>query len=125
MPDPELTLNILKQIDSALDTIAIRFQSISSSDDFTNSPQRMEKLDGICMQFMAVGESLKTIDKITSNELLPRYPVVDWKGVKGFRDIISHHYFDIDADEVYWLCVEELPKLSATKKTMIKDLSVS
>ncbi len=124
MPDPELTLNILKQIEAALEIIAFRFTSISSSDDFTNSPQGMEKLDGICMQFMAVGESLKTIDKITNNKLLQRYPAIDWKGVKGFRDIISHHYFDIDADEVYWMCVEELPKLSATIKTIIKDLSV-
>lgn len=57
----------------------------------------MEKLDSICMQLIAVGESLKHLDKITDRQLLGRYPAIDWKGAKGIRDIIAHHDFDIDA----------------------------
>jgi len=52
---------------------------------------------------IAIGESLKKIDKITSNSLLDKYPQVDWKSAKGIRDIISHAYFDVNAEAVYEL----------------------
>jgi len=55
------------------------------------------------MLFIAIGESLKNIDKITQGRLLSDYPEIDWVGVKGFRDIIAHHYFDIDAEQVFSL----------------------
>ncbi len=56
------------------------------------------------MLFMAIGEALKNIDKITGGALLSQYPEIDWKGAIGFRDIIAHHYFDIDAEQVFWIC---------------------
>ena len=34
------------------------------------------------MQLIAIGESLKNIDKITNKELLEKYPQIDWKGAK-------------------------------------------
>ena len=68
------------------------------------------------MQFIAIGEALKNIDKITGGNLLSQYPEIDWKGAMGFRDIIAHHYFDIDAEEVFWICTNELAPLSAAVK---------
>jgi uncharacterized protein with HEPN domain len=38
----------------------------------------MEKLDAICMQLIAIGESLKNIDKITDKTLLDKYPQADF-----------------------------------------------
>lgn len=55
-----------------------------------------ERLDGIAMLYIAIGESQKNIDKITEGSLLADYPEIDWTGAKGFRDIIARHYFDID-----------------------------
>ena len=74
------------------------------------------------MQLIAIGESLKNIDKITNKTLLSNYPEVDWKGAKGIRDIISHHYFDLDAQEIYYVCDQKLPTLQATIKKMIYDM---
>jgi len=34
-------------------------------------------------------------------KLLPLYPSIEWKEVKGVRDVIAHHYFDIDANEIF------------------------
>jgi len=48
-------LSILTQIDEALGKIASHAEWIRSSDDFTSSPAGMEKLDSICMLFMAIG----------------------------------------------------------------------
>ncbi len=39
------------------------------------------------------------------------YPEMDWKGVMGMRDIIAHHYFDLDAEIVYDVIKHDLPKL--------------
>ncbi len=124
MFDKDLVLALLSQIDDALDTIAQRVAQIRSADDFTDSSAGMEKLDGICMLFLAIGEALKNIDRITGATLLRQYPEIDWKGAMGFRDLIAHHYFDIDAEQVFWICTHELKPLSAMIKRMIKELRV-
>ena len=82
----------------------------------------MDKLDSICMMLIAIGESTKNIDKITNKDLLKNYPEIDWKGVKGLRDIIAHHYFDIDAEEIFWVCEYKIRPLFAVINKMLVDL---
>ena len=122
MFDKTLVVSILTQIDEALEKIASRAESIQSADDFTGTPAGIEKLDSIFMLFMAIGEALKNIDKITRGAVLSQYPEIDWKGAIGFRDLIAHQYFDIDAEQVFWICTHEVRPLSATIKRMIEDL---
>ena len=122
MYDRTLVIDILTQVFQALQTIETRFAPITAPNDFTDHPQGKEKLDSICMLLMAVGESLKQLDKITNKQLLVHYPNIDWKGAKGMRDIIAHHYFDINADEIFFVCKNKLPDLQHTIKNMIRDL---
>ncbi len=122
MFDKELVLDILNQILNATQKVITRFTPIETAEDFTNSPEGMEKLDSICMQLMAIGESLKNFDKITNKTLLKRYPEIDLKGAKGLRDIITHQYFDIDAEEIFLVCKNHIPPLSETIKRIIIDL---
>jgi uncharacterized protein with HEPN domain len=122
MPDLIMVKDILEQILSALQKIQWRFKPIESADDFTNTPQGMEKLDSICMLLIAIGESCKKIDHLTNGNLLSLYPEIDWKGVKGLRDIISHHYFDVDAEEIYLICSEQISILNETVQKMLKSL---
>lgn len=125
MFDRELVIEILNQILNATRKITVRFDPINDIEDFTNTPEGMEKLDAICMQLIAIGESLKNIDKITSNVLLPRYPEIDWKGAKAMRDIITHHYFDIDSEVVYDVCENKISPLSKSIEKIISDLNHS
>jgi len=60
------------------------------------------------MQLINIGEALKQVDKITDKSLLKRYPEVEWKKVMGMRDVITHHYFDIDAETVFTVCDEHI-----------------
>ena len=122
MYDRALAREILSQILKALNTVADRFSPVKSVEDFTNSPAGMEKLDGICMQLIAIGEGLKNIDKVTNNSLLPNYPEINWKGAKAMRDIISHHYFEIDADVIYEVCRNKIQPLRDTIKLMLEQL---
>ena len=77
---------------------------VTSPDDFLDSDEGLEKLDAICMQFIALGESLKNLDKVTTGQLLSHYPQIEWKKVMGMRDVISHHYFDLNAEIIYNTC---------------------
>ena len=122
MFDLELTVEILQQVEQAISVVKDRFSVVHSVDDFLETAEGLEKLDGICMKLIAIGESIKNIDKHTNRQLLLQYPEVDWKGVKGVRDIISHHYFDLDAEEIFEICKTYLPPLHDTIKTMIFDL---
>lgn len=119
----EQVLVILEQINDALKTIVVRFKPVNSVDYFTDSPEGKEKLDGICMQLIAIGESLKKIDKLTDKKLLQEYSQIDWTGAKGVRDIISHHYFDIDAEEIYWICDQQIESMQHTIEQIIVDLN--
>ncbi len=122
MYDKSLVIEILTQIENAIKITLQRFEVVDSVNYFTNTPQGMEKLDSICMQLIAIGESLKNIDKITNKELLEKDPQIDWKGAKGMRDIISHHYFDIDANDIYFVCDTKLEELLNIKLEMTNYL---
>jgi len=122
MSDTALVLEILKQVRGAIKRILLRFQPVESSSFFLDSEEGLEKLDGICMQLIAIGESLKNLDKVAGAELLFRYPQVDWKSAKGMRDIISHHYFDLDAEAVFDVCETDLPNMLPVLERMIDDV---
>lgn len=122
MRDRELVLEVLRQIEEAAGKIISRFQPIQRVNDFTNSPAGMEKMDAICMLLIVIGESLKNLDKITDRTLLPRYPDVDWKKAKGMRDILTHHYADINAEAIFFTCKEKIPPLRETIKKIWADI---
>ena len=122
MYDRELALEILTQIYDSTQTILKRFAPVKSMEDFTGSDSGMEKLDAICMQLIAIGEGLKNLDKVTNNALLPTYPQVEWKKAKAMRDIISHHYFDVNAEAIYKTCRDHIGHLGETIKKIIYEI---
>lgn len=123
MYDKELAREVLVQIRDAGEKIVSRFEPIKNVSDFTDSPVGVEKMDAICMMLIVIGESLKNLDKVTGGDLLPRYPQVDWKKAKGMRDILTHHYADINAEAVFYTCKEKIPHLLSTIQLMIRDLN--
>ena len=122
MYDKELTAEIFRNIIWAIEQITKRFQAIETSEDFIKDDQGLEKLDSICMQLINIGEALKEIDKLTEGKLLVKYPAVDWKKAKGMRDIITHHYFDIDAETVFTVCSEHLPEMKSVLEIILLEI---
>ena len=125
MSDSELVKEILQQILKSTQTIAKRMKQINSPEDFMNSEIGLEKLDAICMQLIAIGESVKYLDKVTGRQLLKHYPQVEWKRVMGMRDVLSHHYFDLDAELVYEVCETHIEELEQTIQQMLADLKTN
>ncbi|RGU21637.1 MULTISPECIES: HepT-like ribonuclease domain-containing protein [Bacteroides] len=118
-----IALNILKQIEEAIVKIQERTSVIHHADDFLLTSGGMEKLDAACMLLIAIGESLKNLDKVTEKKLLPTNTSIPWNDVMGVRDIIAHHYFNIDADEIWWIISKELTPLLEAIRSFIRDLS--
>ncbi|RHO73031.1 DUF86 domain-containing protein [Parabacteroides sp. AF48-14] len=114
--------HLLSLIAQSLETICQRCENIHTVNDFLDSPQGMSLLDGVCMKLIAVGESIKNLDKITDKKLLINYPQISWREVMGMRDIIVHHYFEIDADVILKTIHENIPLLLEVVRLMEKDI---
>jgi len=117
MSDKKLaTVLTLKDIAYSIELIRSRFGKIVSIDDFLADDEGLKTLDSISMRLIAVGEGFKQVDKLTNHQLLADYPDIEWKNIKGIRDVLSHHYFDMDAEVIYHVCKEHLePLLDATR----------
>ena len=122
MCDTELIRSSLTKIQTALERILKRSETILSPDDFLTTSSGVERLESIYMLLIAIGESVKRIDKATNKELLSHYPEIDWKGVMGMRDIIAHHYFDIDAVIVFDVMKNNLSSVKTAIDKMLSDL---
>ena len=60
--------------------------------------------------------------KVTDNSILCQYPQIEWKKIKGLRDIITHHYIDINAEAIYEICKNKITSLKNTIGTILKDI---
>lgn len=107
-------LHLLNKIEQTLERMIANSREIDSYQYYYMTPAGMERLESTCMLLIAVGESIKGIDKLTDKQLLSRYPEIDWKGAMGIRDVIAHHYFDLDAEIVYDVVKNNLPQMLVT-----------
>ncbi len=119
----EYVISSLKKIEQAVDRVIKNAENIKSYQYYYQSPAGMERLESTCMLLIAIGECIKGIDKITEKNFLPLYPEVDWKGAMGIRDIIAHHYFELDAEIVFQVVKNEFPSLLVTIRKMLTDIS--
>jgi uncharacterized protein with HEPN domain len=117
-----IALDILEDLLSAIEKLEERTKEIHSVDDFLGSSSGEVLLDATCMLLIAIGESLKNLDKTTEGLLLPTYPSIPWKNVKGLRDIIAHHYFDVDASQILWIIKNEISPLKDAIRFFIGEL---
>ena len=112
----ERVLQSLRQIENSILLLQEWNAGLKSADDYLLSPEGMKNLAASCMLVEAIGEAYKKIDVMTDGALLPLFPSVPWKAVKGLRDYFAHGYFEIDADVIYETVKNDLgPLLDATR----------
>ena len=49
-----------------------------------------------------------------------KYPDIDWSGISGMRDIITHRYFRVDWHLLWTSIHDELPLLKSQVQKLIK-----
>ena len=102
----------IESIIEAIDRIIEYTTDIKSADDFNND---YRNFDATMMNFVVIGEM---VDKI-SDELKSNHPEIEWIKIKGFRNIVAHDYFGIDAEEVWQIIRNKIPDL----KSALRQLS--
>ena len=115
-------LHLLDKVIESLEVIQQRTENIHCTNDFLDFATGTLLLDGVCMKLIATGESIKNLDKLTAGNLLIYYPQIPWREVMGMRDIIVHHYFEVDADVIFNTVKENIPLLMDTLLQMREDL---
>ena len=115
-------LHLLDKVIESLEVIQQRTENIHCTNDFLDAATGTLLLDGVCMKLIATGESIKNLDKLTAGNVLIYYPQIPWREVMGMRDIIVHHYFEVDADVIFNTVKENIPLLMDTLLQMREDL---
>ncbi|GHT83166.1 DUF86 domain-containing protein [Bacteroidia bacterium] len=125
MYDKTLVLETLQHIEDVLCVLIDGTADITDIDELSKSADGMLRLNGICMGLFAVGEEVKNLDKRSNKELLPQYPSVPWRKIMGLRDIIAHHYFEIEAEQTFTILRNDVPPLLDVIRQMQNDLNQS
>ena len=115
-------LHLLDKIIESVEVILEQTETVDSVNAFLDSSTGTLLLDGVCMKLIAVGESIKNLDKLTTGGLLVHYPQISWREVMGMRDIIVHHYFEVDADVIFNTVKENIPVLLEILKQIRKEI---
>jgi len=74
------------------------------------------------MMLLTIGENVRRLEKAAGAEVFDAYPELNWANVKGIRNILAHDYFNIDPDEIFVTCRDQLPKLKLVLKNIRCDL---
>ena len=125
MYDESLALDIAQNMLDSVNKIIKRATNIKSPDDFLKDDDSMIILDSICMQLIAIGQGVKDLDKVTNKKLLIKYPNIPWRNIAGIRDVLSHNYFNLNAETVFGILDEDIINLKNTLEVIIEDLKNS
>ncbi len=88
----------------------------TSADNFLDTTQAF---DASLMNFIVIGEM---VEKLSDELLDATRHEIDWFKIKGFRNILAHNYFGIDAEEVWQIIHHKLPELEVQLNALV-DIS--
>lgn len=114
----DIAMHILKSIDK----VERRFRGIKTANDFLRDDEGIDRLDGIVLMLITIGENLKRFEKYGGRHFMDNHPEVDWKGAIGVRDFLSHHYFDLDAEVIFNTCADYVSELKHAIVDILEQL---
>jgi uncharacterized protein with HEPN domain len=104
---------ILLSIQDTLAKIIKYSSAYSNADDFYENDR---DFDAAMMNFIVLGEEAGKL----SDEFKLRNENINWSKIYGLRNIIAHHYFGINADLVWQIIKNDIPKLKEQINALLK-----
>ena len=115
----ELIEDLILIIES-IDIIEDRTQDIKEADNFVTSPRGLLIFDSVVMRLQSIGELIKNIDKFNPG-LFNKYKQMDWNEIIKLRDLIPHHYHDLDNEIIFDICKKDITSLKIVIEQIIKE----
>ena len=75
--------------------------------------------DAVVRNLEIIGEAAKHVSQV----IRERYPEVSWRAMAGFRDIVTHAYFRVNAYIVWDIVQTKIPQLLEQTKNILSDAS--
>ncbi len=105
-------LNILTLLD-AIEKITKYTSGYKNADDFYENER---DFDASMMNFIIIGEMVSRL----ADKFIEANSQIDWFRIRRFRNIVAHDYFGIDAEEVWQIIKNHLPKLEKDLQAILK-----
>lgn len=96
----------------AMDKITQYTDGINSADELYADDK---SFDAVMMNFVVLGELVNKIPDSFKEE----HSSIEWNKIKGFRNIVAHDYFGIDAEEVWQIIHNHLPDLKSKTQAIL------
>ncbi|MBC8416106.1 MAG: DUF86 domain-containing protein [Candidatus Cloacimonetes bacterium] len=110
--DKQNLLGILE----AIERIEEYISPFNSADEFFDNTINF---DAAMMNFIIIGEMVERL----TDQFKETYSHIDWMKIKGFRNIVAHDYFGIDAEEVATLNDELLMEYWEKAENIIAEFN--
>jgi uncharacterized protein with HEPN domain len=72
-----------------------------------SSSRTIKTQDAVIRMFEIIGEAVKAIPE----DWKETEPEIPWRQIAGFRDVLAHAYFAIDANVVWTAATQRAPQL--------------
>ena len=102
----------LETIIEAIDRINEYTSGFNNADEFNDDHLNF---DATMMNFVVIGEMVEKL----SEDFKKEHHQIEWVKIKGFRNIVAHDYFGIDAEEVWQIIKTKIPILKTQIKLLI------
>ena len=76
--------------------------------------------DAVTRNVEIIGEAVKRLSENTYKD----YPDVPWQKIARTRDMLIHHYFDVDDQQLWKIVEDDLPKLKSSIKKILNNKDV-
>lgn len=85
-------------------------------DDFLNDKRTQ---NAVAMSLLALGEVANTIHQKDA-EFIEKNPQIEWKPMRGMRNVIAHGYFELDFVVIYETANQLIPLLKNQLSALIE-----
>ena len=96
----------------AIEKIEVYTTSINDAEELFKNEMHF---DAVLMNFIIIGEMVERLSESFKSE----HGAIDWTRIKAFRNIVAHDYFGVDAEEVWQIIKNHIPKLKHDIKSLL------
>lgn len=109
-----------RQFNEFLDDIIFEIEFIKS----VTKDLELKEFKKDILKIRAITKSLEIIGEAVSNvpvEIKEKYGEVEWRKIKGFRDISTHKYWSVDLDYEWYIIKRKLDLLEKQIRKIVDE----